>query len=197
MISKSKIRAISIVLAILMLSNLACSLGGLLSRQLNQNGETRSAVPVLPAAQQNTPAPRIPTLAAPKNSQPVKIDLTEAQINEMIAAQLAENPDIPVQNAVVALTPGQMQIEGTVQQNGLSLAARVILTVSVDAAGLPKVEFISAKIGPLPVPNSLLDQLSTRIAAAIQTQVQAQGQNIVLQNITIGNQTISITGYAK
>jgi hypothetical protein len=73
----------------------------------------------------------------------------------------------------------------------------VVATVSVDSQGKPQYEVVSADLGPLPLPQSILDQLSAELDKALENQFNPDQHDMVIEKITIANGTMTIIGHRK
>lgn len=125
------------------------------------------------------------------------LTITEQQLTSLIAIELAAQPDIPVQNVQVRLTQGQMQISGQVQQEGLSLPLTVALSITVDGQGRPRTQVLSAKLGPLPVPQAILDELTAQIDKNLIEQFGAYSGGLVFESIAVYEGYMVLTGRMK
>jgi hypothetical protein len=68
------------------------------------------------------------------------------------------------------------------------------MTVSADADGRPQYEVVSAKVGPFPLPQSILDQMTSQIDAVFASQFGAEAENIYIEQITIADGKMNIQG---
>lgn len=119
------------------------------------------------------------------------LTLTEEQITSFVALQLAEQPDAPIQDLQVFLRDDKIQIFGTVSAGGVTAQAQIILSAVVGTDGTLALSVDKADFGPVPVPASLLEQISTTMDEAL---TQQAGSNFVLTSVTIAEGQIHLQG---
>jgi uncharacterized protein YpmS len=129
--------------------------------------------------------------ATAQNSGTIYLVLTEEQITSLAAAQIQSQPESNISDLQVHLRNDQMQITGTVIQNGLKLPLNLILAISVQT-GKPSSSVVSASIGPFSLPESVLDQITTQLDQALSDQLTA---NLILDQITIDAGRMTIEGH--
>jgi uncharacterized protein YpmS len=127
----------------------------------------------------------------------VELTFTEQQLTSLAATQLESQPDVPVKDIQVHLRNGQVEITGSAERSGLDLPFSVTLTISVDAQGVPRSSIIDASVGPLPVPQSILDQITARLDEIIVSQYASNGNDIVVDSITIYEGYMTIKGHHR
>ncbi|MBI3361991.1 MAG: hypothetical protein HY023_12880 [Chloroflexi bacterium] len=127
----------------------------------------------------------------------VTITMTQEQLTSLVAIELAKNPDAPVKDPQVILHSGQIVFTGTLDAQSLKGDAEIKMTAAVDENGQPDITIISAKIGPLPIPDSLLPGISKAVSDALFNQITTQaGTKIKLTSITIDEGTMTVKGMA-
>lgn len=124
----------------------------------------------------------------------INLTITENQMTSLLAQQLEQAGVDFLTNPQVTLRDGQIQLTGDVNQDDLSAKVTVILTVSVDAAGRPMLDVVSANIGPLPVPEDLLSEVQTRLNEAFLGQIRSVAPNLFVESIVIEGGSMTITG---
>lgn len=127
---------------------------------------------------------------AAKSGQ-LDLTLTEEQVTSYVALQLAEQADTPITNPQVFLRDDKIQMFGTVKAGQVTANAQIIIAVAVDAQGQLALTIEKADFGPIPVPQSLLDRISTALDQALTEQT---GGNTVLSSVTIVDGQITLTG---
>jgi uncharacterized protein YpmS len=174
------------ILILLALAVLACNLPVTTSSTLKDSAKT---VPTNPAAGSNQPS------GSTNSTNPMTITLTEGQLNAIVQQALQSNQT--VQGVQIQLQDGQATITGTVYQQGLSLPLRLTLAVSPDGQGGINYQIASASVGPLPLPQSMRDQIEALINQNLKTQVSNLTNSIYIETITIGKGVMNITGHAR
>jgi uncharacterized protein YpmS len=127
-------------------------------------------------------------------SEPVKVEITEAQFTSFLTFQLAHIQEPKISAIQVQLDNGQVQVTGQVDQNGLSLPLEITFTISANQQGQIAYQIIDAKIGPLPLPQNITDQL-TQLDTSLWTQIDPNLEDFFIDNITIANGTMTISGH--
>jgi len=97
----------------------------------------------------------------------------------------------------IYLRDGLVRITGDVEQNNINLPLTIVLKLSVDGSGKPESEIVSASIGPFQIPDSYLDQLTSMMDAIIVTQILPANQKVVIEQITISDGQMFISGYSR
>jgi hypothetical protein len=141
--------------------------------------------------------PGQPILGITPSGAATIIVLNETQINSVIQQALASQPELPVQNVRISLQEGSGTISGNVQQNGLDLPLTVTLSASVDGQGGVNFNVESASIGFLPLPQSMLDQISAQINQSLRSEIIRATNNIFVEAISISDGLLTVTGRTR
>jgi outer membrane protein TolC len=174
--------------AVLALAMLACRYPGL------PGNLAQTEVPETKFA---TVAPDQPLLGVTPSGASTTYVLNEAQLNSVIQKALAAQPDLPVQNLQISLQEGAGTITGTAQQNGFELPLSVTLGASVDGQGGVIFQVESASVGFLPLPQSMLDQLSNQINQAMRSEIARATGNVFVESISIADGLLTVTGRTR
>lgn len=142
----------------------------------------------------STQSPELTNQTAAPKVGPVTITLTEGQLNTLIQQVLQGQTSQTIQDLQVRLEAGQVVLTGTVNQNGLSLPLSLYLAVNPDGQGGLTYQVSSASVGPLPLPESMRDQIETMLNQNLQAQVQQLTGNIYIDSINIGSGVMTVTG---
>ncbi len=84
---------------------------------------------------------------------------------------------------------------GNVKQGAFTLPLKMLISVSVNSSGKPKFKVTSANVGPLPLPQSTLDQLSAQLDSAMAANLGPEIDNVYIENITIADGVMTVTGH--
>ena len=123
--------------------------------------------------------------------------IDEQELTSLIAFEL-QKQDTPIfQDPQVYLRDGQIEILGKVQQGNTMASLKLVLTVSADADGHPDFQLVSAKIGPLPLPDVLLQQISDQLDATFTSKIEPRMENIFIEMITIADGKMTIQGHTR
>jgi len=183
--------AILIAVSLLILISLSCNFPG-------RSAEPEpTPIPVSTESVQELEEEIRSAAATAQSGGPIELTFTEQQLTSLAATQLVSQPDTPVNDVQVRLRNGQVEITGSAERSGLDLPFSVTLTISVDAQGVPRSSIIDASVGPLPVPQSILDQITARLDEIIISQYTSYGNDIVVDSITIYEGYMTIKGHHR
>jgi len=168
---------------ILLLSVLAC--------QVNAGGPQPPAPinPVPPVI----PDPEQSVTLDPQSGQ-ITVTFTQEQLTAYVAAEIANQPDIPLENPQVVLQNDQIEIYGHYNQSLLSADLRLVVQPKADENGNIKFKVVSADMGSIPAPANLLEQFSTQINQAIENVVDPSSTGVHIDSVTISNGRMDVTG---
>ncbi len=180
-----------ITLAALLAASLACNFPGA--------GKPATQEPVAVSSQAVTDLQQnLESAAATAASGgAVSLVITEGQLTSLAAIELQSLQEPRIENIQILLRDGQIQVSGKLFQGDLSANLKMALTVSIGADGLPKTQAVSASLGPIPIPDSLLSQLTDEMDRLLASQLSQNGQTVVVQSITISDGVMAITGSVK
>lgn len=188
-------KRLSLSLAILVLASLACT--------VSVGGPDYSDRPVIPVSTEAAKSLEDEIRRAVETgavSGEVTIQITEAQITSILAQRLQSDPSLQqdkkplITDPQVYLRDGQMQVFGKTQQGIFTANIGIVIAVSVDENGKPKIEIVSADFGPLPAPEGLTDAISAMIQEAYTGAVGPVATGLRIQSITIADGIMTVTG---
>ncbi len=119
------------------------------------------------------------------------LTLTEEQVTSYVALQLADQVDSPITDLQIFLRDDKIQMFGAVTAGQVTANAQILIAVAVDAQGQLALTIEKADFGPIPVPQSLLESVSTALDKALTEQT---GGNTVLSGVSIMDGQITLTG---
>ncbi|MBI5702986.1 MAG: hypothetical protein HZC39_05600 [Chloroflexi bacterium] len=188
-------KRLSLFLAILVLASLACtvSVGG-------PDYSDRPVIPVSTEAAKSLEDEIRRAFEAGAVSGEVTIQITEAQITSILAQRLQSDPSLQQDKKPLIIDPqvylrdGQMQVFGKTQQGIFTANIGIVIAVSVDENGKPKIEIVSADFGPLPAPEGLTNAISAMIQEAYTGAVGPVATGLRIQSITIAAGIMTVTG---
>jgi len=120
--------------------------------------------------------------------------LTQEQLTSFLAFKLEDMQQPFFRKPQVYLRDGQMIIYGEVHQGVLTATSRVVLTVSLDDQGRPKLTLSEADFGPFPVPQGLLTGLSAMLDEAFTGNFGPAATGLRIENLVIANGQMLIEG---
>jgi hypothetical protein len=124
----------------------------------------------------------------------ITLQISEEQITSYIAFRLASQENPALQNPQVYLRDGQMQVYGKIERGAFIANVLVVLNVSVDELGQPKIEIASADFGPFPAPEGLKQSLTAIVTEAYTGSLGPVATGFRLDTISIANGLMTVTG---
>ena len=127
----------------------------------------------------------------------ITLFITESQLTSFFASKLEsqENPFLTQPQAY--LKNGQIQIFGTVINGFFEATVSVIMTASIDPDGKLLLELSSADFGPLPVPDSLKEIITSLVTEAYTGSLGPIATGFNLESVIIANGAMMIVGRIK
>ena len=135
------------------------------------------------------------TLSADTGTFSIQVD--ETQLTSYLANKLQEQTNPPFTDPQVLLRDGQMQLFGKITRGYFVANMAVVHSVGVDENGLPKMEVVSADFGPFPAPEGLNSAISAVVEEAFTGTFGPAATGLRIENITIADGTMTLTGRVK
>jgi hypothetical protein len=125
------------------------------------------------------------------------LTLTQEQLTAYLAARLSTHEPPLLTDPSVVLRDQKMFLYGRAT-SGL-IEANVTLTTEfgIDAAGLPEIRIVDARLGPLPMPQALQDLLAAAIDEALTGSIGPAAIGFRLEAIEITNGALTVTGRVR
>ena len=177
---------------LLLIASLSCNLVNL------STGEEEDVFKYIPASTEeveNLEEGVQSAIATAQNGGPIQLVITEAQLTSLAVMQLQAPEGSRIDDIQVHLRDGQIRISGIVEQNGMDLPMSISLEVFVGPTGQLHSEVITATIGPFPLPESVLNQITAQLDQALSTQFIAD--DLVVDSVTIADGTMIILGHVR
>lgn len=124
----------------------------------------------------------------------VTLNISQEQLTSMLAMRLAQQQDPFLTDPQVYLEDGQVKIYGRATQGIFEATVGIVLTASVDANGQPVVQLVSADFGPLPAPEGLNKTITALVQEAFTGTIGPAAIGFRLENITITNGQMTLSG---
>lgn len=128
------------------------------------------------------------------DGEPVTFSITQEQMTFYVAQKISDTPASFLQNPQVILQNGQIEIYGQAVSGNFSGNVMIVLHAIIDENGAPKIELVTADFGPIPVPVGLMDSFSSLMNETLTGSIGSEASGFKLENITIENGVMSITG---
>ena len=129
-----------------------------------------------------------------QNNQPVMLIVTEEQLNSLLKTEMQDQSTPPLLDPQVLLRNGLVQILGKIEQNGFLLPVSVQVAVTVDSQGRPAFNITSAALGPLPMPDGILDQFESSMNTGFAERFAPDIEQVFVESITISGGVMTIYG---
>lgn len=179
---------LSILIVSLVATSLACN--------LPQRG-TPTAIPISPASAAELEQNVLNAAEELEKTGQVELSITEVQITSFIAEQLQAQGDGTFSNPQVILQDGQIQVKGDVRQNGIALPLKATIAVAANQNGTLDYDFVSASIGPLPLPENIINQISAYIGSSVDQNISTLTGNIFIEEILINDGVMFLRGRTR
>lgn len=182
---KARTFQISLLISGLILSTLACNLPSVINR--SQPEVIPTANPLEAQQVQEQIASQLNSAAS---GSIVTVELTESQLTNLINLQSPSSQDAQFTNLSVLLDNNQAQITGKITTSFLSSEARIVLGVATDEQGKPTLSIVSATMGGMTIPESMLSNATVSINDALKNQA---GQGYEILSLSIADHKLIIT----
>jgi len=124
----------------------------------------------------------------------VTIVLTEEQLTSLAALEMQNSGSTEIENIQIRLRDGLVKITGRVNESGLSLNAAIDVKINIDEQGKPYSQVVSAKVGPFPIPEDMLNQLTAQLDKYLLDQISTSGKQLVVEKISIDDGKMTVIG---
>jgi uncharacterized protein YpmS len=181
-----------LILATLATTGLACNLP-----MLGRSEPTSTPIPVREAAVGELATQVASAAATAASGGPIVLEFTEEQLTSAAALELQSQGDIGVRDIQVFLRDGVIRITGTVNQSGFDLPLSIALSVTADGQGLPHSEVMEAKVGPLSLPQSVIDQFTAGFDQLLASRFTQEAGDVRIDSISIANGKMTIVAYRR
>ena len=171
------------MVAALLLASLACNL---------PSNSLQTQTP-----EETTPVPPKTELLSTQPPGSSTVTLTEGQLKGFIQQALQYDTSQSVRDMQVHFKDGQVDISGTVTQQGLELPLTMTVLVSTNGEGGLQFKINSAKVGPFALPQSIQNQVETLLNQNLQNEIQNLTDKIYIDNVNVGNGVITVTGHTQ
>jgi uncharacterized protein YpmS len=179
-----------LTIAALVTASLACNLP-------LRGRKTPTPVPVNPASVEELATQVAAAASAAASGDSVVLEFTEEQLTSAAALELQSQGETRLSDLQVHLRDGLIRVTGTANQNGFDLPLSISLRVTADAQGLPHSEIVEAKVGPLSLPQSIIDQFTTGFDQLLTARFTQEAGDVVIDSITIEDGKMTIVAHKR
>jgi len=127
----------------------------------------------------------------------VTLFITESQLTSFLASKLDSQKNPFITQPQAYLQDGKIQIYGTVIKGYLKATVSIIMTASIGPDQKLLLELSSADFGPLPVPDSLKEIITSLVTEAYTGSLGTLATGFNLESIVIANSAMMIVGKIK
>jgi hypothetical protein len=127
----------------------------------------------------------------------ISLQISEGQLTSFLADKLAQQSNPVLTDPRVYLRSGQMIVYGKVTSGPFTANVSMILAVSVDENGQPKIEVVSTDFGPIPAPQGFNDMIAASFQEAFTGYLGPVATGFRLDTITIGDGVMTVAGRFK
>ncbi len=180
-------------LAVILAASLACNFPGYGGKVATPT----APVPVSSEAVEQLEATLQSAVETAVSGGKVDLAITEAQLTSLAALELQAIQEPKVENVQIRLRDGQVMTTAKVTLNGIAMDLALTSRVIIGPDGLPKSQTVSAKLGPLPIPDNMLQLFTQEVDALLADQMVFQGQRIFVESLNIADGVMLVTGYLK
>jgi hypothetical protein len=124
----------------------------------------------------------------------IAFTLTEDQLTSFIAEKIANHPDIPINNPQILLDDGRIDLYGSFDQSFLTANFRISMEPAVASPGDLRLEISETDFGPLPVPQVVLDTISTAVNSFLSDSFVVHGTRVKVDEIFISDGFLTVQG---
>lgn len=147
-----------------------------------------------------TPEAAVPQIiipAVPLTDQAFTVSITESQMNEYAASAVSANPNLPIQEPVITLPEGLIEINGRVQQGPLKADIRLLAQPYATPDGNLKVELIQADLGSVPASGPILDAIASSLEELLTVSLASMTNNYWLNSVVITGGVLTFSGQPR
>ncbi len=170
-----------LIVAALMVASIACNF----SRRTANLTPTAEAIP---------PQSFLPS--SPDGGQ-ILLVVDEEQLTALIAREIENQDNPPLQEPRIALKDGYMILTGKTQQGLLQADVELVMSISAGSLGGVDAELVSARVGSFSLPDRLLDELSMQMKSVFESKISPEIENVYIDTITIHDGEMIILGHAR
>jgi hypothetical protein len=176
---------------ILILTQMACTMN------IGGPAYPSTTIPVSTEAMGDLTSALEKALANGAETGQVTLKITESQLTSYLDNKLLAQPQPFITNPQVYLQNGELQIYGTTTQSYFQATMSMVFSAGVDEQNQLKIQLVSADLGPLPVPNGLIEFATAGVQEAFTGTIGPVATGFRLQSITIADGTMNIVGQSK
>lgn len=190
MLTQHKFHFSLIVLALLA-ALLACNLPG------RRATPAPTPIPVTTQAVEELATQVVQAASTAQAGGSMTLEMTEAQLTSAAALEMQNQGQDQLKDIQVRLRDGRMIISGAATQSGIDLPVTIAVAITVDAQGVPHSQVVEASAGPVPLPQSVVNEISNRFDQLLMQQLGATSQAVAVDSVTIADGKMTIVAHKR
>jgi len=123
--------------------------------------------------------------------------ISEAQLTSMLIDSLDSRADLGITDPIAYLSNGIVEIRGQAQRSGIKLPLLIQLQLYIDSQHQLQYEIVTAKIGPFPLPDILLDQLSNYLDQSLSNNLSLDRNDVYFEHVAVENGILVVSGHLR
>jgi uncharacterized protein YpmS len=179
-----------LTIVVLVAASLACNLP-------LRGRETPTPIPVNPSSVEELATEVAQAAAAAASGDSIVLEFTEEQLTSAAALELQSQGETPIQDVQVSLRDGMIRVTGTANQNGFDLPLSIALRVTADEQGRPHSQIVEAKVGPLSLPQNMIDQFTAGFDQLLTARFAQEAGDVVIDSISIEDGKMTIVAHRR
>jgi uncharacterized protein YpmS len=179
-----------LLIAVLIAASLACNLP-------MRTRETPTPIPVNPSSVEELATKVASAAAAAVSGDSFVLEFTEEQLTSAAALELQSQGETRISDLQVYLRDDVIRITGTANQDGFDLPLSIALRVTVDGQGLPRSQIVEAKVGPLSLPQSMIDQFTAGFDKLLTARFTQEAGDVVIDSISIDDGKMTVVAHRR
>jgi uncharacterized protein YpmS len=179
-------------LLVLFVASIACNL----PFSSDDDTPTLEPIPVSENAVQQLEQNLQNSLASVAGGETVTLIVDQIQLTSLLATQIQYDPESPLTDVQVYLLDDQAQFRAKLQQSGISIPVVMDLTLYASDAGTIAYDVVEAKLGPLPMPDNILQQFTLGLDNALLSP-ESQLSEIFIEDLAITPGQMTLTGRSR
>ena len=154
----------------------------------------KSSIPVSTEALNSLKDQIKTAVAAGTQTGQITIYITESQLTSFLADKFDSQDKPLITHPQAYLQNGQIQLYGTVISSYFETTVSIIMTANINPEGKLQLELVSADFGPLPVPDTLKEVITTLVTEAYTGALGPMATGFRLEGIVIASGAMMIIG---
>ncbi len=154
-------------------------------------------IPITTQAVEELATQVVQAASTAQSGGPITLEVTEAQLTSAAALEMQNQTQEQIKDIQVRLRDGRMVLSGVTTQSGIDLPVTIAVVITVDAQGVPHSQVVEASAGPVPLPQSVVNEISARFDQLFMQQLGATSQAVAVDRITIADGKMTVVAHKR